>query len=160
MTGRLECWTTLDGKTVCMNCASLFTASRPVALLPPRTCSECKKEITDPWPQATPQTTVVNLRTSEFDVYIGRAGRGWSGYFGNPFRRKPGEPPGATIERYRTYFLERVEKDPEFRERVMALEGKRLGCFCAPNPCHGDVIVWWLNTPRSPWRRHCGEEGS
>ena len=32
------------------------------------------------------QTVVVNIYKEQFDVYIGRAGRGQDGYFGNPFR--------------------------------------------------------------------------
>ncbi|GHV10010.1 hypothetical protein FACS1894162_2160 [Bacteroidia bacterium] len=31
-------------------------------------------------------TKVVNIKNSRCDVYIGRAGRGQDGYFGNPFR--------------------------------------------------------------------------
>lgn len=91
---------------------------------------------------------VVNMRTEDHDVYIGRKGRGWSGYFGNPFRRSSNEPRGATIQKFRAYFLERVETDPEFKARALALRGQRLGCFCKPNPCHGDVIAEWVNSQR------------
>lgn len=31
-------------------------------------------------------TRVVNIRKESCDVYIGRAGQGKDGYFGNPFR--------------------------------------------------------------------------
>ena len=31
-------------------------------------------------------TRVVNIRKEAYDVYIGRAGKGQDGYFGNPFR--------------------------------------------------------------------------
>jgi len=93
----------------------------------------------------TGQTTVVNMQQDDFDVYIGRKGRGWGGYFGNPFRRTPREPPGDTLVRFERYFLERVESDQEFRARVLGLAGKRLGCFCKPNPCHGDAIARWVN---------------
>lgn len=91
-------------------------------------------------------TTVVNLRGNKYDVYIGRKGRGWSGYFGNPHRRKHGEKPGQTLARFEAYFLDRIEKDAEFTSRVLGLAGKRLGCFCKPNPCHGDVIAKWVNS--------------
>jgi len=88
--------------------------------------------------------TVVNIRREKCDVYIGRAGRGEDGYFGNPFRLKAEESRGATIERYREWFERRIEEDAEFRRRVLELKGKRLGCFCKPHACHGDVIVEWL----------------
>ena len=88
------------------------------------------------------RTTVVNIRERKSgDVYIGRAGKGEDGYFGNPFRIRRGEGRGTTIERYRDWFLKRVESDLEFRRRVLRLRGKRLVCFCAPNLCHGDVIA-------------------
>lgn len=89
------------------------------------------------------RTQVVNLRREPFDVYIGRRGRGHDGYFGNPFRAPPLTRAEA-IRRFRTYFYERLDFDPEFRRRVLTLKGKRLGCFCAPMPCHGDVIAEWL----------------
>lgn len=91
-------------------------------------------------------TTVIHVRDRRAgDVYIGRAGKGEDGYFGNPFRLRRGEPRGATVERYRDWFLRRVEDDPEFRRRVLRLRGRRLACFCAPKTCHGDVIAAWLN---------------
>jgi hypothetical protein len=86
-------------------------------------------------------TKAVNIYTSGYDVYIGRAGKGQDGYFGNPFRLRTSETRGATIERYRKYFHDRLETDPEFKRRVHELKGKTPGCFCKPYPCHGDVIA-------------------
>ena len=91
------------------------------------------------------KTLVVNIYKEPFDVYIGRAGRGHDGYFGNPFRLNSEAERRDVIEKYRTYFLERIERDPEFKERILALRGKRLGCFCKPKACHGDVIAEWLD---------------
>lgn len=98
-------------------------------------------------------TRVVNLRREAYDVYIGRAGHGHDGFFGNPYRT--GQPcdrcgrthggPGDSIPCFREYFFERLETDPEFRGRVHALAGKRLGCFCKPRPCHGNIIANYLN---------------
>lgn len=97
-------------------------------------------------------TQVVNIRLHAYDVYIGRAGRGHDGYFGNPFWLNKEDQRGATIARFKEYFLERVELDAEFRARVLALRGKRLGCFCKGRagpgtdvPCHGDVIKAYLD---------------
>lgn len=91
-------------------------------------------------------TTVVNIsRGEEFDVYIGRPGKGMEGYFGNPYPLEKGQPRGATIEKFRAYFEKRIAEDPEFRRRVLALRGKRLGCFCKPAPCHGDVMAEYID---------------
>ncbi len=92
------------------------------------------------------KTRVVNLKQESYDVYIGRAGKSQSGYFGNPFKLSKGEPRGATIEKYRVYFYNRIKTDPEFKKRVLELKGKVLGCFCKPYPCHGDVIAEYLNS--------------
>ena len=91
------------------------------------------------------QTVVVNIKKEPFDVYIGRAGRGEDGYFGNPFRIGNGMGRDDAVNAYRKYFADRIEKDSEFKRRVLALKAKRLGCFCKPNACHGDVIADWLN---------------
>ena len=77
---------------------------------------------------------------------IGCAGHGEDGYFGNPFRLLPGMSRGATLDRYRSYFYGRLRTDPEFGQRIHALKGKRLGCFCKPYPCHGDIIKEYLDT--------------
>lgn len=103
-------------------------------------------------------TTLVNVkRTRRFDVYIGRAGLGYDkypggdGYFGNPHRLSDfGGDRSACLAAYRKYLHERLHVDPEFKERVLELDGLTLGCFCWPDECHGEVIIEWLeaNAPR------------
>lgn len=106
-----------------------------------------------PFPIAHMTTTVVNIRRHEFDVYVGRAGHGFDGYFGNPIKRRG--PSGSTIDAYRDHFYERLETDEAFKQRVLALRGKRLGCFCVqttwslkdngPPICHAQVIAHYLD---------------
>lgn len=90
-------------------------------------------------------TKVVNIRLKDYDVYIGRAGKGMDGYFGNPFKLEPGMSRGDTLDKYREYFHNRIQTDPEFRKRIDTLQGKTLGCFCKPYPCHGDIIKEYLD---------------
>ena len=96
-----------------------------------------------------PTTSVVNLKSGPHDVYIGRAGHGHDGYFGNPYRVEAlgGRASGRqqAISRYRHLFNARIQTDPEFRRRIETLRGKRLGCFCKPDACHGDVIAEYLD---------------
>lgn len=81
-------------------------------------------------------------------VYIGRAGRGHDGYFGNPcgtgvcpvcseihIRR------GTSLECYEIHLKERILSDPGFRSRLKGLVNKVLVCFCKPNKCHGDILA-------------------
>ena len=94
-------------------------------------------------------TRVVNLRKEPFDVYIGRPGKGLDGYFGNPVVVHEECPVcgsihssrGETLPCFASYAFERVQVDDEFRQRLIELRGKTLGCFCKPAACHGDVMV-------------------
>jgi hypothetical protein len=90
-------------------------------------------------------TKVVNLRKEVYDVYIGRRGKGFDGYFGNPFVIGQDGNRKEVLEKYRKYFYDRIEKDPEFKKQIQNLKEKALGCFCVPQSCHGDIIVEYLN---------------
>jgi hypothetical protein len=88
---------------------------------------------------------VVNIGRSRYDVYIGRAGKRQDGYFGNPFRVGRDGTREQVIEKFRAWFENRIVADPAYRKRVLALKGKRLGCFCSPLACHGQIIADWVN---------------
>ena len=95
-------------------------------------------------------TTVVNLRTQAYDVYIGRPGRGKSGKWGNPFSSfGDGITVEESIRRFEKYLLANKELMADIHE----LEGKVLGCFCKPGPCHGDVLAKYAdhNAKTFPW---------
>lgn len=96
-------------------------------------------------------TTVVNIHhTPDYDVYIGRAGKGVAGPFGNPYRVQ--EHGVRALDLYRDWFLSRVNSDAEFKKAVLALKDKRLGCFCRPRlgfrgklRCHGQILAGHLD---------------
>ena len=86
-------------------------------------------------------------------VYIGRAGKGMTGLFGNPIIvgkqcmicgavHRTG---GSTLACYKEYMLTRMLHDTEFAEAIKGLKDKILVCFCKPAPCHGDVIAEYLD---------------
>jgi len=85
------------------------------------------------------ETTVVNMRTSKYDVAVDR-----SSPFGNPFHLGADGDRTTVLAKYREYFEKRVVDDPGFRQKVLALRGLRLGCWCAPQLCHGMIIAEWL----------------
>lgn len=89
---------------------------------------------------------VVNLRNEAYDVYIGRAGKGRTGPFGNPFIVGRDGERGECVELFRRWFYS--EEGREMRELVDARikKGDRLGCFCKPAACHGDVIAEYINS--------------
>jgi hypothetical protein len=84
-------------------------------------------------------TTVVNKRKEDYDTYIGRGS-----VFGNPFKIGVDGDRDEVIEKFRTYFYKRIEEDEGFKYTVLQLKDRRLGCFCKPKKCHGDVIVEYL----------------
>ena len=77
-------------------------------------------------------TTVVNRRNYHYDVYIGRRSS-----WGNPFSIGKDGTREEVIEKYREY----ISKQPRLLNRIGELRGKVLGCWCAPLPCHGTVLL-------------------
>lgn len=82
-------------------------------------------------------------------MYCGRAGKGQSGYFGNPFTLKNSGTRNEAIAKFKQYFYERIGHDNEYKHKVLELKGKRLGCFCKPQSCHCDVFVEYLENQLS-----------
>ena len=78
------------------------------------------------------ETKVVNRHFEEYDIYIGR-GTKW----GNPFEIGKDGNREEVIKLYEIY----VKNNPELMNSLHELKGKRLGCSCKPNKCHGDVLV-------------------
>lgn len=45
------------------------------------------------------------------------------------------------IERYRRHLWAEIRSGRLPLDRLAALDGKALGCWCAPAPCHGEVLA-------------------
>jgi hypothetical protein len=45
------------------------------------------------------------------------------------------------IERYRAHLWAEVRSGRLPLDRLAPLAGKTLGCWCAPGPCHGEVLA-------------------
>ena len=96
---------------------------------------------------AQQKTTVVNIKQSPCDVYIGRSRRNQPpNIWGNPFRVGDihnGKKilRGDAIRLFREHLEGRIACGAITLQMLAALSGKRLGCFCKPQPCHGDVIA-------------------
>ncbi len=83
---------------------------------------------------------VVHVNQDSYDVYIGRQTR--SGYkksiWHNPFKVGRDGTRQEVIAKYERYLL---EERPDLLCRLPELRGRVLGCWCAPAPCHGDVLL-------------------
>ena len=76
-------------------------------------------------------TKVVHKREAH-DVYIGRPSK-----WGNPFVIGKDGTREEVIAKYRAWLL----KQPALLATLPELKGKTLGCWCAPQACHGDVLA-------------------
>jgi len=76
---------------------------------------------------------VVHHKRERCDVYVGRPSR-----FGNPYSIFRHGSREEVIEKYRAYVLD----SPTLLKTIKrTLRGKVLGCWCAPLPCHADVLL-------------------
>lgn len=89
------------------------------------------------------KATVVNCLKEPFDIYIGR----WNPKFpinskwANPFRIGRDGNRKEVIRKYEEY----INNKPELLKSIDELRGKRLGCYCAPQACHGDYLANLVN---------------
>ena len=77
-------------------------------------------------------TKVVHCKHDQYDVYIGRPSK-----WGNPYRIGVDGTRDEVIAQYEEW----IKSKPELMAALNELKDKRLGCWCAPWPCHGDVLV-------------------
>jgi hypothetical protein len=104
---------------------------------------------------------VINIKADDYSCYDGYFYIGRSKYnnspLGNPFTHKGKRTSLAklsfptaeeAIEAYEMYFDAMYGKDLEFTaafdeiyEYYKTGKDVYLGCFCKPNPCHGDIIA-------------------
>jgi len=103
--------------------------------------------------------THINLKTwseNENNLYIGRKGivfvpnpdgSGIERYpkqdskWSNPYPVKGDMTREKSINKYREYIEEKISNKLITIDELKELSGKTLGCWCKPDPCHGDVLV-------------------
>jgi Domain of unknown function (DUF4326) len=86
-------------------------------------------------------TTVIHVRDRrKNDVYIGRRNNRLKlpeSIWHNPFVIGKAGTREEVIAKFEACILAK----PELLAQLHALKGKRLACFCAPQPCHGHVLA-------------------
>lgn len=92
-------------------------------------------------------TQVVHVN-EDYDIYIGRPSE-----WGNPYTHIKNRNTKAkfivktreeAISKYREWLL----SQHILMEKLESLRGKKLGCWCKPKACHGDIIIQLLNEQR------------
>ena len=96
---------------------------------------------------------IVNVRGLEVNassvVYIGRAFAGWKGsVLGNPFQIGKDGSREEVIQMYRRWLWFRMQEQGRVQKEILRLaamyargESIKLGCWCFPKSCHGEVIA-------------------
>lgn len=77
-------------------------------------------------------TTVVNIHHDKYDVLITRESK-----WGNPFHIGKDGTREEVIQKYRKWIV----TQPILIASLEQLRGKKLGCVCKPENCHGDILV-------------------
>ena len=78
----------------------------------------------------------VHCKKEAYDIYIGRPSK-----WGNPFVIGKDGSREDVVEKYRSWIMKQEHLLTELSE----LEGRRLGCWCSPQACHGDVLADLVN---------------
>ena len=79
---------------------------------------------------------VVHCKKEDFDVYIGRPSK-----WGNPFTIGKDGTREEVIKKYEEW----IKNQPHLLKSLPELKGKVLACWCAPQSCHGDVLLRLAN---------------
>ena len=88
---------------------------------------------------------VVNVRNDAYEVYAGRTERyfpaGQTSRWGNPF--VIGKPGGrdTVVAAHRLLLAVQIWRGEVSEADLLGLDGCRVGCHCAPQPCHVDNLV-------------------
>jgi hypothetical protein len=104
----------------------------------------------DTWTDERPR--VVHCKRERYDVYVGR-GRG--SRWGNQFKEGRDGTRQQVIAKYERW----LQAQPELMARLPELRGKVLGCWCAPKPCHADVLMRLANEPQKRDRQEPRQNG-
>lgn len=92
------------------------------------------------------KTRVVNIRYTDCDVYIGRNRVNQPpNIWGNPFHIGKDGTREEVIDMYKSLMESRIASGEVTVTQLLSLKGKRLGCWCHPLPCHGNVLIELIN---------------
>lgn len=80
---------------------------------------------------------VVGTASKPGRVYVGRPTK-----WGNPYHVGSDGTREQIIEYYRLWLEKQLFVDPNFLRELI---GKDLICWCAPKPCHADVLLEYAN---------------
>jgi len=101
--------------------------------------------------------TIIEWLQHPDHVYIGRKGivfiKGerfpiYDSIWTTPYKIGRDGTRAEVVQKYETLMRAKLAVDKELRQALMQLEGKVLGCWCAPEPCHGHVLLKLIEEQR------------
>ncbi len=90
---------------------------------------------------------LVHCKKELYDIYIGRPSK-----WGNPFHITEDLSRTDVITKYASW----VVKQSKLMTTLYELDGKVLGCWCAPEACHGQVLSELLQAVTAYPEHHPG----
>lgn len=87
---------------------------------------------------------VVHCKKDPYDVYIGRPSK-----WGNPFSIGKDGSRDDVLQKYAEWII----KQPHLLLELHELRDKVLGCWCAPNSCHGEELIRLLDDTYRYYKR-------
>lgn len=93
------------------------------------------------------------------NIYIGRKGIVFvegkrfptkDSMWHNPYKITEQMNRNDVLAMYKVYIEKKINSDEKingktYLEHLLLLRGKNLGCWCAPEACHGDILIELIN---------------
>lgn len=90
------------------------------------------------------------INNSDDNVYIGRGKIVFidgvryppkDSIWANPFKINNNQSREEVLHLYLEYIDKKLKSDNNLVNELLKLKGKKLGCWCKPNCCHGDILI-------------------
>ena len=90
------------------------------------------------------------MKNKDEHVYIGRKGvvfiNGvrfplYDSIWANSYKINEEQSREQVLQLYLEYIEEKLESDNNLVTELLKLKGKKLGCWCKPECCHGDILI-------------------
>lgn len=64
-----------------------------------------------------------------------------SSSFANTYKIDKDGTRDEVIQKYKIWVREKLKNDISLQKELISMKGKNLGCWCYPEPCHGNILL-------------------
>ena len=61
--------------------------------------------------------------------------------FANPYKIDKDGTRDEVLTKYRKYIISKLMSSSTLTKELLSMKGKCLGCWCHPDPCHGNILL-------------------